>query len=496
MVSAATNLGANAAKRYLEVNTAKATRATEELASGSRASNPSYDPASSAVGYRLTANVQSLAQAANNVAQATAMIQMATGSLGASQDVLTRLKELTVKANTNTVGDSERKMMNEEFQQLLNQVDVNATNARWGGVSLFSGGAGAATHSGAVTEAATGLTAVANAFTNALNATNTQGNIDGYAVDATVVANGALYDVSVDLGDGKIFKGTVAAPVANSLLTLTAVGDPSTSISFTYDATVTAITDAATFQTSLRSLLGIGAGATRASFVSLSTNAAAVTGGSLTLNAGSGTSAGKWALSSTYDAAASEVTFRVSKGTEYYTATVAAAASMTTTVSFSNGINLTLNAFNGTAALAQETWNVAAGTSISQSFQYGEKATDMLQVTFRGANVAALGLSGLNIITMGNAQAASLLIDGAQDQLGSMIAELGGKASQLGFMADTLKISIQNQSAARSTFIDANIAESMLTLQRFKGLASVASSVFTQALNEQANLTSMVQQLR
>jgi flagellin len=248
MVSAATNLGANAAKRYLEVNTAKATRATEELASGSRASNPSYDPASSAVGYRLTANVQSLGQASNNVAQATAMIQMATGALGATQDVLTRLKELTVKANTNTVGDSERKMMNEEFQQLVDQINVNADSARWGGSSLFSGGAGASTHSGAVAKAATGLVAVANAFTNVMNATNTQGNIDGFANDATVVANGSLYDVSVDLGDGKIFKGTVAAPVAGALLTLTSVGDPSSSISFTYDAAVTAITDAATFQ--------------------------------------------------------------------------------------------------------------------------------------------------------------------------------------------------------------------------------------------------------
>lgn len=150
MVSAATNLGANAAKRYLEVSTAKATRATEELASGSRASNPSYDPASSAVGYRLTANVQLLVKLANNVAQATAMIQMASRCSWCYPRRSDPLEKLTVKANTNTVGDSERKMMNEEFQRLVNQVDVNATNARWGGASLFTGGAGAATHSGAV----------------------------------------------------------------------------------------------------------------------------------------------------------------------------------------------------------------------------------------------------------------------------------------------------------------------------------------------------------
>ena len=496
MVSAATNLGANAAKRYLELNTQKATRATEELASGSRASNPSYDPSSSAVGYRLTATVASLGQASNNVAQATALIQMATGSLGATQDVLTRLKELTVKANTDTVGDSERQMMNQEFQQLLAQVDVNANSARWGGISLFTGGAGAATSDAAVAEAATGLVAVANGFTNVMNATNSQGNIDGYAVSASVVANGSLYDISVDLGNGKVFEGTVAAPVAGALLTLTSATDPSTSISFTYDTAVTAITNAATFESSLNTLLGIGAGATRASFVSLSSNSAAVSGGSLVLNSGSGTAAGKWALTSNYDATSGQVTFRVSNGTQYYTAALDATSSMTTTVSFSNGINLTLAAFDGTASLAQNTWTVAEGTSIKQSFQYGEKSTDMLSVTFNGATQSALNLTGLNILTLTSAASASSLIDGAQDQVGAMIAQLGGKASQLGFMADTLKISIQNQTAARSTFIDADIADSMLTLQRFKGLASVASSVFTQALNEQANLTSMVQQLR
>ncbi|AIK95792.1 flagellin [Candidatus Odyssella acanthamoebae] len=500
MVSAATNLGANAAKRYLEINTNKATRATEELASGSKASNPSYDPSSSAVGYRLTANVQSLIQASSNVSQATAMIQMATGSLGATQEILTRMKELTVKANTNSVGDGERKMMNDEFQQLVAQVTINANNARWGGVPLFSGGAGAATHSGAVPEAATGLLAVANAFTNTMNAANTQGNITGYAVDATVTADGSLYDVTVVISD-QTFKAKVGTPTGGGALTLVSVSDPSSSISLNYAAATTAITDAASFQATLRGALGIGAGLTRASFTSLSTNSAAVTGGAVTLSAGSGTNAGTWALTYNYDNVTSQGTFRVSRGTEYYTSAIDLAnygtpTAIATTVSFSNGISLSLNAFDATNALAQETYSIVAGTQIIQAFQYGEKATDMLSVTFKGATADALKLQGLTILTMQAAQETSLKIDSAQDQVGSMIAELGGKAAQLGFMADTLMISIQNQTAARSTFIDANIAESMMTLQRFKGLAQVANSVFTQALNEQSQLTEMVKQVR
>ncbi|WP_010297293.1 flagellin [Candidatus Odyssella thessalonicensis] len=494
MVSAATNLGANAAKRYLEINTQKATRATEELASGFKASNPSYDPSSSAVGYRLTANVQSLVQASSNVAQATAMIQMATGSLGATQEVLTRLKELTAKANTDGVGDGERKMMNEEFQQLLNQVTVNALSARWGGVSLFSGGVGTSTANGTVAEAAMGLNVTTNAFAGTLNATNTQGNISGVALDATVVANGSLYEVTVVVGE-QTFKAMTSAPLDGGQLTLVSISDPTASISLDYLGSGVAVPDATIFQSELRQALGISPSLARATFTSLSTGAAAI-GTSLIFSPGAATAAGTWAMTYDYNATTQTGTFRISSGSEYYTTTLDALNPMTTTVSFPNGINLSLNNFDGTTNLAQETFTVTAGSQIVQSFQYGDKASDMLTVVFQGASTAALKLNNLTILTKAAAQIASRSIDNAQDQVGSMIAELGGKASQLNFMADTLKISIQNQTAARSTFVDADIAESMLTLQRFKGLAQVANTVFTQALNEQSNLTTMVQNVR
>ncbi len=490
MVTAATNLGANAAKRYLEINTSKATRATEELASGSRAANPAYDPSSSAVGYRLTSNLVSLGQSSRNVTQAISLIQMATGALGATQDVLTRMKEITVSANTNTVGDNERAMMNQEFQRLLEQVDLNATNARWGGVSLFTGGGGTATASGIVAEGATGLTAVANAFANTLNA-NSQGLITGVATDATVTQNGGLYDVTVKVGT-QTFKATTA-PTASGTLSLVSTTDPGNVLVFDYAASVAGITNAATFQTALRSLLGVDT-ATKATFSSLSTSAAGMP--NVTLTAGSGTNPGTWALTYTGAAAGGTGMFKLTRGDEVYTASVTTAASMTGTVSFGNGVSLALATFDGTANAAQETYNIVQGSAINMQFQYAEKASDVLSITFNGANVSALGLSGISVDTTGNAQTASSLIDTAIQTIGQFIANLGGKASQLNYMSDTLKISMQNQEAARSTFIDANIAQSMMTLQRFKGLGSVASTVFTQSLNQQSELAQMVGNVR
>jgi flagellin len=492
MVSSVTNLGANAAKRYIEINSQGAQKATEELASGSIVSNPSYNPSASSVGYSLSATVVSLQQASRNVSQATSLLQMASGVMGATADVLTRMKELTVSANSDTVGSAQRQQMNVEFQNLLNQINLNASGARWGGASLFTGGAGAATANGAVTQAANGLNAVANAFAGTLNATDSQGMITGVASAATVTANGNLYKVNITVGN-QTFSGNVVAPAAAGVLTLVSTSNPANVIALDYDASaVTAITNAATFQTSLQSLLGIGsAAATTANFASVSATAAGVT-----FSAGAATDSGKWALTYTGAAAGGTGTFTITNGASTYTATATTAASMTQTVTFGNGVSLALSAFNGTSNLAQATYDVAAGTGVSLSFQYGEKSTDVLAVSFGGANASALGLTNTNILTRTDATNASALIDTAQQLIGTQIANLGGNRSQLNFMANTLGISIQNQQAARSSFIDANIADSMSNLQQFRGLGQVSGTVFTQALNDAANLTSMVQSLR
>lgn len=499
MVSAVTNLGANAAKRYLDINSAKSTRATEELASGLRASNPSYDPSSSAVGYSLTANVQSLGQASRNVAQATAMIQMATGTLGATADVLTRMKEITVSANSDTVGASQRSMMDQEFQQLANQIDRNANSARWGGNSLFAGSVGATTHNGSISQSESGLTAQANAFAASINATS-RGFINGTASGATVVAEGSLYNVSITVGN-QTFQNIVSAPVAGGTLALVSTSNSNNVIVLDYDAApVTGITNATTFQSNLRALLGVNAtsGGT-ATFYSLSSNAAVSTSGSMTVTGGAGTTAGTWALTYTGASAGGTGTFSISNGIENYSQTVSNTSTnaMAQTVSFSNGLTVALtNAFDGTANVAQETYVVAAGTAVTQNFQYAEKASDILSVSFNGAGTAALGLVGANVTTKANAVSASGILDSALNQIETQIAQLGGKASQLNFMSDTLMISIQNQTAARGAFVDANIADSMLSLQRFKGLGAMAGTVFTQSLNAQREMTQMVQSVQ
>lgn len=492
MTSSVTNLGANASRRYIEVNSGKANTATEQLSSGLIVSNPSYDPSASAVGYNLSANIQSLQQASRNVTQATAVIQLATGFLGATSDVLIRMKQLTVAANSDSVGPAQRQMMNNEFQQLLKQVDLNAINARWGGASLFTGGAGAVTNpatqaaSAMVGGGASAPTAYTSTYFTGFVANHSQGMINGTATEATVQANGALFNVSVKIGD-QTFTGVTDGQTTSANVVLTSTSNSANTVSFSIKAN---FGTAAATQSDFQQFLGIGNGA-NATFSSVNT-AAGIAG--VTMTAGAGTTSGNWALS--YNVAGAVGTFSLSNGVENYTATVTAGNPISQNVTFNNGVNLALNAFNGSANIAQSIYNVAQGTSITQNFQYAEKSTDTLSVTFSGANVAALGLSNLDILTTSGAAIASAAIDIAQQQIGSQIGALGGKASEFKFMSDTLRINIQNTMAAKATFTDADIAQSMQDLQTFSGLGQIAQSVFTKALNDQSNMVQMVQSVR
>lgn len=488
MVSMSTNIGAMSAHRYIEHNSEKVVRATEALASGSRVSNPSYDASASAIGTRLNTIIGALNQASRNMSQALSMIQLGCGSLQSNCDILTRMKTITTQSNSDTVGATERAMLNQEFQDLIKQVDINATSARWGGSSLFTGSVGTVTAGGVVAEGASGLVAVGNNFAGTMNATSTQGLISGVATDARVTANGNTYNVSVTIGN-QVFTNSSAVPTNSSQLVLTSTTDSGNVVSFDFGASSAAgLTTAALFQTALQTMLGIGNGAARANFTSGS-----VANG-LTLGSGSGLQAGTWGLN--YTVSGGVGTFKLTNGLSSYTQTITPSASTTQTVTFGNGASIVLSAFDTSASLGQQTYTVTAGTGFTTQFEYGELSTDTLSVSFGVATSTGLLLSGLNVSTAASAQVASNAVDAAVITMGNFIASLGAKASQLNFMQSNLRVSIANQSAAQSTFVDTNVSESMMDLQKYKSLQSISNTVFTQSLNQQSELAQMVGQVR
>lgn len=136
-----TNLAANTALRYLSVNSTSASSSLAKLSSGSRIVKASDDAASLAVGTKLKADVTALRQAAVNASHATSVLQVADGGMARIADILQRMKALAVQASSGSLSDSERAFLDQEYQQLLTQIDDIATQTRFNGQALLNGAA-------------------------------------------------------------------------------------------------------------------------------------------------------------------------------------------------------------------------------------------------------------------------------------------------------------------------------------------------------------------
>ena len=110
-----------------------------KLSSGSRINKAGDDAAGLAISENLKANIRGSQQASRNAGDGISLIQTAEGGLNETSNILIRLRELSVQAASDTVGDSERKFADLEFQHLSQEVDRIASSTQFNGKSLLSG---------------------------------------------------------------------------------------------------------------------------------------------------------------------------------------------------------------------------------------------------------------------------------------------------------------------------------------------------------------------
>jgi flagellin len=139
MPAITTNIAANAAVRYLNINSAQETSALSKLSSGSRITAASDDAAGLAISTRISSDVTTLQQAATNAAQATSILQTADGGASNISDILARMKSLASESASGTTVGSSRSYIQSEFSQLVSEIDSIAGGTRYSGQSLLDG---------------------------------------------------------------------------------------------------------------------------------------------------------------------------------------------------------------------------------------------------------------------------------------------------------------------------------------------------------------------
>ena len=133
-----TNLAAIAATRSLSRVSGSLRKNFEHLATGSRISRASDDAAGVAISSRLRARVRSLDQAARNANDGISLVQVADGALGELEDILSRMRELSVQAANGTNTANDRTALNNEFTNLRDTVDAVANSTKFNGIALLN----------------------------------------------------------------------------------------------------------------------------------------------------------------------------------------------------------------------------------------------------------------------------------------------------------------------------------------------------------------------
>lgn len=137
-----TNVAALNAQKNLYMTGINQNRSMARLASGQRINQAADDAAGLAISENLKAQIRGLRQANRNANDGISLVQIAEGSLNEVSNMIIRLRELGVQAASDTIGDTERKFLDVEYQQLKSEVQRVTESTQYNGYDLLNGTGG------------------------------------------------------------------------------------------------------------------------------------------------------------------------------------------------------------------------------------------------------------------------------------------------------------------------------------------------------------------
>ena len=133
------NLQAMNANRMLGITTKQASGSTEKLSSGYRINRAADDAAGLAISEKMRKQIRGLSQASSNAEDGISCVQTAEGALAEVQDMLQRMNELAVQAANGTNSETDRQYIQDEFDQLIEEIDRVAETTKFNETYLLKG---------------------------------------------------------------------------------------------------------------------------------------------------------------------------------------------------------------------------------------------------------------------------------------------------------------------------------------------------------------------
>jgi flagellin len=413
----------------LGVNQANSSKSMERLSSGMRINRAGDDAAGLAISEKMRGQIRGLKQAQRNAQDGISLIQTAEGALNETHSILQRMRELANQASTDTNTLTDRKEIQKEINQLLDEIDRIAEQTEFNTQKLLDGTYSSKVfHIGANADQKMDVT-ISDMGTSAIGTAGRTGG-GGSATPGTPATG------SVDAG-GTTATVTLTGPENDTCngwtVTFTQSGDDGDDLEATVDA---------------------------------GTSTIAVTWGSN--NAPGGIAAINSAIKTATDTEATltgDITLSIDGG-----ATFAAADLNGKSISISGGA-----APAGGGSGTRENIN---------SLLVDDADIDSLAATLTDAEVeAALQAagSGVGVLTQAGANAAITNVNDAIEQVSAELSKLGAMQNRLEHTIANLGTSAENLQAAESRIRDLDMAEEMMAFTKNSILQQAATAMLAQA---------------
>lgn len=158
-----------------------------------------------------------------------------------------------------------------------------------------------------------------------------------------------------------------------------------------------------------------------------------------------------------------------------------------------NGITAQLDQTSQTTQFNGKNLLDGSQTSFSIPTDANGTAIDIAPA-FGDSSSSGLGLGGLDVSSSSAAQTSLNSIDTAIQQIGSQRAYIGATSNQIASAVDNAYTSQINQTAARSTFADTDIAATLSDATKYKALMDVSTTLLQNSLASFSSKAQLIQQ--
>ena len=196
-----TNIPAIRARMALNKTQTGLQQSLARLSSGFRINQAADDAAGLAISENLKAQIRGLRQAGRNTQDGISMIQTAEGGLNEISSILIRLRELSIQSASDTIGDTERKFLDVEFQQMKSEIGRISEGVNFNGRDLLNGTGGVVdiqvgTNNDQFEDRISFNASAANSTTDALGVTAQGISLKGNAQSSIAVIDSAMISVN------------------------------------------------------------------------------------------------------------------------------------------------------------------------------------------------------------------------------------------------------------------------------------------------------------